>query len=528
MFFLLVALSTLLTYHVRAQGIYDDNFWFAIDPAGVKIDEFSGGSTDDPGESGFWYFYENAGGDNSWFNIWFYNGDFIPPNQKWIHLGFWVTKFNPQEDGFLFIVVNWATPDWSWPPMDPPVPPVPPFDDPEDEALFVARSTIGEVDLNVPVDGYQYFDCNEFLYVNSQAYPDYIWVEYRWEIDDYNPQFISVDLWGENFVIPYAAIPVPGVPPFPEIPPPFTDPGLFEPFWVPVVPPIGGLVLHECVEQDPEEFNYEFGDAPEGSLAYVNGTIGNFPTCIWVGLPNDYIDHSCPSPLFFGGFVDCEGDGNAGWCPVFNPNQYNMDECGTYPYPPDPLTLIDEGLMVPIPLTIVGPVGSENYQPCGPQTLPLEKICETAEWGTDIDIWIDAAGFQGDAFFHLVIDWNQDGVWANDPTTACGGTPIDELVILNHLVDFGYRGPISAMVNPPPDFVVGPNSGYVWARFTLTEQPVPTDWDGSGQFLAGETEDYILLISPDVMGTPVRTWSILLSVGLIILFTALFIRRRGI
>jgi hypothetical protein len=35
----------------------------------------------------------------------------------------------------------------------------------------------------------------------------------------------------------------------------------------------------------------------------------------------------------------------------------------------------------------------------------------------------------------------------------------------------------------------------VWFRFSVTESPVPANWDGSGSFEDGETEDYLLLIA---------------------------------
>ncbi len=60
------------------------------------------------------------------------------------------------------------------------------------------------------------------------------------------------------------------------------------------------------------------------------------------------------------------------------------------------------------------------------------------------------------------------------------------------MIPAGYVGPLSGL-NPPP-FLIGPNDGFVWSRFSITEQPVNAGWDGSGSFAWGETEDYLLLV----------------------------------
>ena len=87
----------------------------------------------------------------------------------------------------------------------------------------------------------------------------------------------------------------------------------------------------------------EWGDAPEGALAYsVSGVIGNFPTCAAVG-PSSYIQHSTLGWAYFGPMVDFEFDGNAGQCPGFNP--YDLDEC---------FADGDAGLLLPSAYTIVG------------------------------------------------------------------------------------------------------------------------------------------------------------------------------
>lgn len=466
-----------------------DRFWISMTVPGDTVPGLNGGLSlipSQPGEDLTWYRYENIGGPNEWFNIWFWNGPFLPSNDKLVLVGFWVDAFDPAVDGFLTVVLNWSSPQWSWP--DPPsVPPLPPLP-PELEQLYVIRS--------------------ETLFSGVIIPGQPVWVEFWFEIDLYNPQWISVDVWGEWFSIPV------------EQPPPPANSDL-EPFW-PLFPGPGGMIVHECLEPD---FNFEFGDAPDSSLAYIDGTIGTFPTCTNVPTTN-FISHQCPSSLFFGGWVDCEADGNAGWCPLFNPNNYNMDECGTFPYPVPPIGIVDEGLMMPVPLTIVGPAGNETYMPCGPQTQALDSTCNLGVWGQNIDIWIDAAQSAG-GFLNVLFDWNQDGQWANDPTTLCNGNMVPEHVLADFPIPAGYFGPLSGILPPAPNFRIGPYEGYCWARFSLTESPVNTNnWDGAGQFFDGETEDYLVQIEKKGYFIPLSNWSVFLAIGLIILLTAIYMRRK--
>ena len=94
----------------------------------------------------------------------------------------------------------------------------------------------------------------------------------------------------------------------------------------------------------------DMGDAPEGALAYPsNGILGGFPTCLNV-LPAGWIAHFNYHGVWFGPSFDIELDGNAGLCPLFNPNSYDGDECQGDN---------DAGLIIPGAFTIAGPVGSE-------------------------------------------------------------------------------------------------------------------------------------------------------------------------
>lgn len=228
---------------------------------------------------------------------------------------------------------------------------------------------------------------------------------------------------------------------------------------------------------------FEFGDAPEGALAYLSPlTIGQFPTCTNVGPPSSHIQHFMNPGMFFGPSVDYETDGNAGFCPLFNPNTYNQDEC---------FMDGDAGLMYPIPNTIIGALGSETIVPCIPESPVPWYTCVPANWGADMDIFVNNTnGFNLTAYVNVLVDWNQNGQWGGG--AFCFNNPVPEHVLVNFPVPAGYVGPLSGLV--PPNFLVGPQPGYVWARFSITESPVPANWNGTGIFDFGETEDYLILV----------------------------------
>lgn len=226
----------------------------------------------------------------------------------------------------------------------------------------------------------------------------------------------------------------------------------------------------------------DYGDAPDGDLAYpVTAVTGQFPTCIMSGAPGHFIFHE-PNPLlYFGMLVDYEMDGNAGMCPVFNPNQYNQDEC---------YFDLDAGLIKPSAYTIVGPIGSEMIMPCAAGQPYHWKTCRTAVWGLSIDIHVENQ-LPFDVYFNLLVDWNQDGQWSGFETCP-DGSVVEEHAVVNFQIPANFAGPLAAL--SPPGFKIGPYAGYVWARFTLTEQPVQSPWDGTGIFSFGETEDYLIAI----------------------------------
>ncbi len=236
--------------------------------------------------------------------------------------------------------------------------------------------------------------------------------------------------------------------------------------------------------------NTDLGDAPETGVAYpATGAVGAFPTCK-IPQPPSWIQHT-NFGAWFGPTVDFEADGNAGLCqslPPFPP--YDQDEC---------FNDGDAGLIRPQPFTIVaGP--PLNVAPCpNAQGTSLGAACQQAAWGPNMDITVrNLMPNQTIGYVNVIIDWDQSGAWGG--AAQCPTGPAPEHVLVNLPVPNPYPNPIgppaplSALL--PPGFLIGPKSGYVWARFTITERPIGLPWDGSGGFEDGESEDYLLHVEP--------------------------------
>jgi PKD repeat protein len=237
----------------------------------------------------------------------------------------------------------------------------------------------------------------------------------------------------------------------------------------------------------PYAAHYEFGDAPEGVLAYPSsGVMGKFPTCKEAGAAG-YIQHDDNGKTYLGPDVDYEADGNGGLCPAFSPDQYNHDEtagdgdCG-----------VDQAMY-----TITGSAGSETVVPLMTGYIDsLGSKCETGSWGTNLNLWYYTENPAG-AYVNVLIDWNQDGEWGGTETCPHTGESAPERILRNFHVPEG-NGFLSSW--DPPDFQIGPNPGYVWARFTITEEEVPWTWTGDGEFDNGETEDHLLYVGSAPLG----------------------------
>ena len=225
---------------------------------------------------------------------------------------------------------------------------------------------------------------------------------------------------------------------------------------------------------DPTERRYrDWGDAPDGTVAYPGETpvTGTFPTCGAYG-----VRHGNETGQFwmFLGVTGCrpsiEPGGNRGYCTGLP----NLDD--------------DNGLLLIDSYTLEGPPGEERVvlknSPARARYRSIGYASSLARWGKSLDLsWTNME--PEDAYVNVLIDWNQNGQWE----------PYEEQVLTNFPV---WTGSAMGLFIPgggrPPDFRIGPNPGYVWARFTITPEPIPMPWDGSGSFTDGETEDYLLKI----------------------------------
>ncbi|MBK7670525.1 MAG: hypothetical protein IPJ24_03890 [bacterium] len=219
----------------------------------------------------------------------------------------------------------------------------------------------------------------------------------------------------------------------------------------------------------------ELGDAPEDELAYPNGTVGHFPTCI-AGGAIGYVYHRAPITAFFGPLVDLEAEGNHDLC---NFSLQNHDECDQDG---------DAGLIVPRAYDLVNGTLSACPQQGGAPSLP--GACQRVTWGADIDITIDNSGGP-DMLLHVLADWDRSGDWGQTVTCASGDVGGEQIVI-NQAVPAGFSGPASLL--GLPSFRALSSDGPVWFRFTLSDAAVSPDWTGDGQFGDGETEDYLLFV----------------------------------
>jgi len=267
----------------------------------------------------------------------------------------------------------------------------------------------------------------------------------------------------------------------------------------------------EVEDYQVEIFGYEYGDAPEGIAAYPSlGIDGSFPTCASCG-PAGFIVHKNVD-AYFGPSVDLEPDGNAGSCGPDSGTPYNNDEC---------FGDGDAGLITPSPFTIQGNL----FEACSGNGSALGMATDTIDWGIDLDIIVTNNTGQ-EVFVNLLIDWNQSGEWSLDPSTKLWfDVVLPEHILVNFPVPAGFFGPVSSLM--PPSFILPSTGGFHWARFSVTEAPVPENWNGSGEFEQGETEDYVLFVA-NYSAIPVSNWTIFMGIGLMIVFSAIFWRRKVI
>ena len=142
-----------------------DNFYVTV---GSGVVMSGGGSGYNGGE---WYVYPSM-----WINQWFYDHPLDFTKGKIVHIEFDWTAMDPSCTSDITVALNWSTPEWSYLGNGTELPPLPGVD----EALYIVR---------VPfVD-----ECRIAPEINHVVF-DYV-------VYNYNPEWVSIDVRGCNFVI---------------------------------------------------------------------------------------------------------------------------------------------------------------------------------------------------------------------------------------------------------------------------------------------------------------------------------------
>ena len=243
----------------------------------------------------------------------------------------------------------------------------------------------------------------------------------------------------------------------------------------------------------------EFGDAPEGVLAYP-GVIGAFPTCSGFGLPSTQ-EFVCPpisSPPGPSGFVMHVAFGNGGnyWLGCYTdpsgaPMGVDNEFDGKMNQPAIGISLCDHAptdcVEAAFGLTFDQDECYTDGSDAGVKK-PTLLVCSPSS----VTYNVFNCGGPRVIFLNILIDMNQDGDWndnfaCNPVAAGCAyewavkNIPVTLLPGCNILVS--------------PTFLVGPKPGPGWMRVTICDDPVDPSfpWLGSlpGTFLRnGETEDY--------------------------------------
>lgn len=164
--FLLLAIF--VAEDLQAEPI-EDTFFVSLDSNGEFL--CGGGSGF---ESGTWYLYPSG-----WYNEWFYDHPFDFNRGKIIHIEFDMVVCDPAVNSAICLAVNWSTPEWSDLGYGETTPPTPELVG-ANEDLYIMR----EILLSLcPIPGE----------VTHYTFDFTVW--------DYNPEWVSIDVDGNNFQI---------------------------------------------------------------------------------------------------------------------------------------------------------------------------------------------------------------------------------------------------------------------------------------------------------------------------------------
>lgn len=204
----------------------------------------------------------------------------------------------------------------------------------------------------------------------------------------------------------------------------------------------------------------DFGDAPDGgSTGYITSRAqtGNFPTL----LESNGARALNVEEAYLGDSASAEQDANDEDDPDGVPNLTNADS--------------DDGLVdFFITLTSIPP----------PTVLGVNVTAPEGSPG-------------GTFYLNAIIDLNLDGEWGGQ-----GASGESEWAVRNEPVEV-VPGDTTPFISQPfafSDGLVLPDGAYM--RVALTKEMVPDNWDGTGEFSAGEIEDHVITL-PKKDGEPI-------------------------
>lgn len=207
----------------------------------------------------------------------------------------------------------------------------------------------------------------------------------------------------------------------------------------------------------------DFGDAPEGSsvIGQIDYSLfGSFPTLLDNTIAGS-IRHLETEKSFYLGLAKY----NDGVTLEVDGNSVNLDEK-------------DDGVLI------------REMDPCQLVSIEFEV---TVPRDLPPPYYLNAAA-----------DWDRSGDWGGQSACRTKDNTIVTPEWFAQNIELGklYNlAPGESRRLITPEFMTGPKNGKIWFRFTLGNEPVRPlngDWDGSGYFLRGETEDYIVILGEDV------------------------------
>ncbi len=167
---LLVVLAVLILAGTSAQA-KTDSFFVAIGPNNEFLDGGGSGYGDAK-----WHFYRN----NAWWSQWFYSGAYDPSRKQLIDVSLTVEPLEADQPCLVQIAYNWTTSAWSQLGRNRP-PLLADVKTAADEAKFIQRRI--------------------FFSSQLESGSEPITVKKHLEIPYYNPQWVSINVRGRNFVL---------------------------------------------------------------------------------------------------------------------------------------------------------------------------------------------------------------------------------------------------------------------------------------------------------------------------------------